>query len=99
MIRGTTPTHTFELPFDTRNIKKLAIYYSQGNEVMVRKGMEHCIFKGNVVITTFTQEETLLFKHGKNVQVQMKIRTRDGETLASFIETIPVLKCLSNEVI
>jgi hypothetical protein len=37
MRRGTTPTHTFTLPFDTAMLSKVRIIYSQGNSPVVTR--------------------------------------------------------------
>lgn len=38
MIRGTTPTHIFQLPMDTGDLKQIRITYSQLGRVLLRSG-------------------------------------------------------------
>jgi hypothetical protein len=98
MIRGTTPTHTFELPFDTAVIKKIKIIYAQNDKVLFCKEAEACSLNARTVTVKLTQNETLLFDCDKLVQIQMRILTTTGEALASGISVISISKCLENEV-
>jgi len=97
MIRGTTPTHIFTLPFDTEQIDKVRVIYAQDDRVVFVK--EECEKEANVVSVKLTQEETLKFDCRKKVEIQMRILTKDGEALASVIRKIDVEKCLESEVL
>jgi hypothetical protein len=84
MIRGTTPTHTFSLPFDANTISKLSIAYAQGGTVKIEKALEDCTISGNEIETRLTEEDTL--KLNANAQVEIQIRCAIGEErLASNI--------------
>ena len=61
MIRGTTPVHTFELPFDTAEIKEINIAYAHNGVVVLTKEKADCSFEGNTVRVRLTQEDTLKF--------------------------------------
>ena len=37
MIQGTTPTHTFTIPFDVSLIKELKVVYAQQGEIVLEK--------------------------------------------------------------
>ena len=101
MIRGTTPTHTFELEpeIDPALIKKVKVIYAQNDNVIFVKAKDACVFEGNVVKVHLSQEDTLKFDCKKNVQIQLAIKTIDGEVHKSEIVTAHVYKCLGNEVI
>lgn len=97
MIKGTTPTHTFTIPFDVSGIEKVKIIYAQDDVVVCEK--TDCVLKGTTIQTTLTQEDTLKFDHKKAVQIQLRILTAGGQALASVIEKVGVSKCLDNEVL
>ena len=99
MRRGTTPTHTFTLPFPVDIVANALIVYAQGDNEILRKTVEHCHMDGNTLSVNLTQEETLLFHCNKKVQIQVRVLTTDGKALASNIITTDVIKCLSDEVL
>lgn len=99
MIRGTTPTHIFRLPFDTSLIDEVRIIYSQNDEQILVKETVDCNLDGNTISVTLTQEDTFKFDCKKCVQIQVRVLTARGEALASKIKHIDVEKCLDNEVI
>lgn len=99
MIRGTTPTHIFNLPFNVEQIADLRIIYAQSDKEVLVKKLEDCTLEGQQVSVILKEYETLLFNCGKDVQIQMRILTVNGETLASHIKLVDVAKCLNNEVL
>jgi len=99
MIKGTTPTHIFELPFDTGNLAEVLIVYAQKGEEVLRKVTEDVTFDGCKISLKLTQEETFLFDERKSVQIQVRALTNDGDALASQISVVRVEQCLCEEVI
>ena len=99
MLIGTTPTHTFSLPFNTGIISKIKVTYAQNGRVILEKKDKQCVLDGNTVSLKLTQEDTFLFEYGKNVEIQMRILTMGGDALASNIRVISADKCLDNEVL
>lgn len=97
--RGTTPTHTFTLPFEREFVSDLRITYVQNKKDIIIKEMKDIDFIDNEISLTFTQEETYQFEAGKEVQVQIKIKTTDGLVLNSDIMIMRVDASLDNEVI
>ena len=99
MIRGTTPTHTFALPFDSSVISALRIIYAQGGEVIVTKTLEDVTVDGNDVSVKLTQEDTLSFDSEKAVEIQIRILTPSNDAIASNTIVVSALRCLENEVL
>ena len=99
MKRGTTPIHTFTLPFDTDLVKTARVIYSQNNKVILTKTGNELEFEGNLIRTKLTQEDTLSFDCKKMVEVQLRVLTKVDEALASEIEIVSVDRCLENEVL
>lgn len=98
MIRGTTPTHIFTLPFDTSPINKIRVLYSQKSNVLLTKDETECVAESNSIKTTLTQEETFLFDAKIPVEIQLRILTKDGNALASVVTTVGVSRLLETEV-
>lgn len=98
MIRGTTPTHIFKLPFETAMCNKVKIVYAQNDVVIFKKAAEDCDMDGDTISLELTQEETLMFDCKKPVQIQLEILTGGGDVLKSLIKLVSVGKCLDEEV-
>ena len=74
MFRGTTPTHTFTLPFDAACITKLNIAYAQDGKIVLEKHLQDCQIEGNAVSVTLTESETLLFDSDKTwAEIQLRL--------------------------
>lgn len=99
MIRGTTPTHTFKLPFNTDIIKSVRIIYSQCNCKILHKNTEDMNIKDDTITLKLTQEETLRFKYGMPVKIQLRILTTSDDAMNSNIIIDTVDECLDDEVI
>ena len=97
MIRGTTPTHSFVLPFETSIVKSAKVIYAQSDAVILEKAS--CTMEGNTLSVRLTQEETLKFDCKKNVEIQLRILTEANDALTSDIITIDVARCLDEEVL
>ena len=67
MIRGTTPTHTFNIPFDTSMVKEVKILYAQDVVKILEKKNGDCVLAGQSISVTLTQEDTFLFDNKKPV--------------------------------
>lgn len=99
MQRGTTPTHFFNLPFDTSLISCVRVIYAQHDQVVFVKSTADCIMEGDQIRVTLTQEDTLLLDCSALVQVQLRVLTTAGEALATDVILVGVGKCLDNEVL
>lgn len=99
MIVGTTPTHTFNIPFDTAAINTVRVIYSQNDTAILVKKTEDCELKDNVVSVTLTQADTFLFDHKSPVEIQLRVFPKSGGALASIPKRVGVTKCLETEVI
>lgn len=99
MIRGSTPTHNFIMPFSTDMIDRVRITYSQNCRKLFCKEREDCKFSGSTVSVRLSQEETLLFDHKATAKIQVKVKTLGGEVLLSCCTYLTVEETLDNEVI
>ena len=97
MIQGTTPTHTFNLPFDSSNIECLRIVYEQNKKVILSK--EECTMSGSKLELKLTQEETLMFDENIPVRIQLHIKMTNGEVCASKPVSVQVYELLDRREI
>lgn len=96
MIRGTTPTHTFEIPLEVSYIADLRLSYAQGGEELITKNKTDVTLEGQTITVKLTQEETLKFDHSKSVaHVQLRVKTTDGVVLSSRIMNFNVFETLN----
>lgn len=99
MIIGTTPTHTFTIPFDASLIKTVKIVYAQNDVVAFEKRTEDCELQGNTISTTLSQEDTFTLNHEYAVQIQLRVLTTMGQVLSSIVYETGVAQCLDSEVL
>lgn len=95
MKRGTTPTHTFTLPFDVSMIQKLRVLYSQDGELKLTK--TEATMEGNTVSVKLTQADTFILKCGRFVDIQLRILTPAGDALNSDVIRVAVDRCLEED--
>lgn len=99
MIRGTTPTHTFQIPFNTNLLKEIRISYAQRDAVVVEKSTEDCKLDGMNITVKLTQEETLRFSENVVAALQLRVLLNDGNVLATPVLRLDVGELLQDEVI
>lgn len=101
MIRGTTPTLEFTMPFDTSLIAELYITITQNGATALEKTLSDCNCNDTSVSLTLTQEDTLRLeqKPYSDNEMQIRVRTVAGEVLASNIMRIYVGRILKDGVI
>jgi hypothetical protein len=99
MKRGTTPTHTFTLPFEMSGIKKFRITYAQNGKVVFYKTDADITIENDTISVKLTQEDTLALDCHKGVEIQVKLLTSGGDTMVSDIIRETVDRCLDSEVL
>ncbi len=99
MIRGTTPTHAYTIPFDVGNVAKVHIIYAQRGSVKFVKTEADCTMDGKTITTRLTQEETLSLVDGNCVDIQIRVLTTTNEAFASQPMKATVCACLEEEVL
>lgn len=105
MIRGTTPTLEFNLPFLASLIKSAQVlisYIDNFKEVIIEKRLEDCVLGETTISTELTQEETLAFPAPITAEVQLRVVVnQDGKdtALATDIYKVKVKKLLKDGVL
>ena len=99
MRQGTTPKHTFNLPFDLDLVEKIKVTYGQNNRVVLEKHIDTEGMLGMTVEYTLTQEDTFKFDSNSNVKIQMRVKMKDGRVISTDLIHKPVEECLDSEVL
>lgn len=103
MIRATTPTHKFTVPFDPEEMQELLLTYSQLGRRILERRKEELTFseedEEHIISHLLGQVETARFRPGAPVQIQLRALTAAGEAMASQIVTARVEDVLNDEVL
>lgn len=99
MIRGTTPKLEFTLPFNTSEITEAFVTLAQNDVVLVDKALTDCECDERKLSVRLTQEETLKLSCDCKTDIQVRVRTKAGDALASEIIRESTYKILKDGVI
>ena len=97
MIRGTTPTHTFNVSIDTSRFKIVRIYYAQKKIPVVTKTEKDIVMDGKQIRVTLSQKDTLKFDERRPVEVQIRVVLDNGCSIATSVGTLDVGRVLNGE--
>lgn len=99
MIRGTTPTLEFVIPFHAEQLEQAYVTLSQNGKVIVDKALEECSCNENMLTVRLTQEETLNLQCDCITEIQIRARTKSGDAVASDIIRVSTGRILKDGVI
>ena len=99
MIRGTTPALQFAFPFELNNVAELWVTLKQDNNIVIDKTVANCELDGAVLTLSLTRQATLKLNAFMPVAIQIRMRTNDGNAVASNIITTSVGQILKDGVI
>jgi hypothetical protein len=99
MIRGTTPTLRFSIPFDADLLEEAYATLSQNDKVVVERSLKDFKVDGRTLSVTLTQEETLKLQCEVKTEIQMRVKTKTGEALASDVYVTDTGRILKDGVI
>lgn len=85
MIRGTTPTVIFTLPFEAEVFETVWITFSQNSREVFTLYSDELILNGDTITAKLTQEQTLKLTGRCKVDIQIRGKTYDGKALASNV--------------
>ena len=100
VIRGTTPTLRFSLPFTSDVIKTVYVTFKQLDRTVLEKasGDDGVSVADNIVVLTLTQVETLKMLAG-DMAIQIRLKSNEGQALASNKIDVVVEDVLKSGVI
>lgn len=95
MFRGTTPTHTFALPFEASALSECYITYAQQGVTKIEKKLTDCTFDDKNLSVTLTQRETLNLRENGITEIQLAVKI-DNTVLRSNIINVPTERILKD---
>lgn len=98
IVRGTTPTVTYSIPFPVDMLDVGYVTVKQGQNVIIEKELSACHCNGNTVSAKFTQEDTLSLESGCNTKIRLVVKTLGGDRLETKDTTVTVLDTHKDEV-
>ena len=99
LLRGTTPTHEFELPYPIELIEDVRVVYGQNNKAILTKTKQDCEFEDGKLSVSLIQEETFLLSPRKTVEIQLRIKLTNGKVVRTEEPIfLRVIDSLSEEV-
>lgn len=85
MIRGTTPTLNFTLPFACSTITACSIAFAQDEDIVLEKTLGDCQTNGNTLSVELTEEETLLLDSRKVLEIQVRCACGEAKLASQII--------------
>ena len=102
MIKGTTPTIHYDLPFESSLISTAEIvleYVDANKKVLIVKGLADCTFGEKSIEAFLTQEETLQLPAPSIAYVQLRVVTTDGTVMATVAKKVDIKRLLKDDSI
>lgn len=110
MTRGETNTDIFTVDLAIEDPKAVQVTYRQGNYVIIQKQLNELDYQllydeelqeyyATQVTCNLSQEETFKFWANDIALVQLRIITKDDESLVSNIKKIRVEECLDCNIL
>ena len=87
MTRGTTPTLTFQLPFDADRLTKLSIAFSQDGDVVLEKDLDDVTASKQEITLVLSEEDTLLLSSESSLYIQLRCGLGDDRMASDIIKT------------
>lgn len=90
IIRGTTPTHRFFIPFPISNISQIEVSYSQCGEIILTKYLNDLEIdsENNLIYVNLSQDDTLAFHFNEKnrdnlILIDIRVLLVNGKAYAS----------------
>lgn len=99
IVRGTTPTVSFGLPFSADLIATGFVTVMQREEPVIEKELSACDCNGNTLSTKFSQEDTLALEIGSLAKIRLVVKTQGGDRLETKDFVVRVSDTHKDEVI
>lgn len=88
IARGSTPTHSFSIPFDTNAIDGVIIIYAQNGAEVFRKTTADCTITNHDISVTLSQNDSLRLKADAPVKVQLVVYSGGKAFTSNKIEMV-----------
>lgn len=99
IVRGTTPTISFGLPFSTDLLDTGFVTVKQREEVIIEKELSVCECSGNTLTARLAQADTLALEVGTHAKIRLVVKTTGGDRLETKDFVVRVSDTCKDEVI
>jgi hypothetical protein len=99
IFQGSTPVHEITLPIHTNYLKTAIVTYKQDGQTVLEKKTPDVEFNEYDLVIHLTQEETLSLVEDKITEIQVKIKTLDGEVVPSDVIYAYTRECFNKEIL
>ena len=100
VIRGTTPKHEFDLTQPAELIDDIRVIYGQKGKALFTKTWPDCQIVENKIIVSLLQEETLLLRPDKLLNVEVILKLKNEQVIGSpYPITFRVVGSMNEEII
>lgn len=97
ILRGSSQTQEFYMPFEAKNVERIEIIFHQG-DIDVMKETADCEIKDYLIVTKLSQKDTLRFFNGvRSVKIQLRVKPFGNDPVYSEEVVDRVLPSLFNE--
>ena len=97
--KGCTVVNTFVIPFTEDDIEVMYITYQQYGTTIVEKTLPDCTFADNKILVGLSQEDTLRFHTSYTIDIQIRIRLKNGVVTKSKVVSVRTDELLKTGVI
>ncbi len=84
IIRGTTPTMIFGLPFKAELLATAYVTVQQNDTTIFEKQLSDCTCDDELLSVKLTQEDTLSLSSDSKAKIRLVVKTLGGDRLESF---------------
>lgn len=81
--QGSTPIHTFTIPYKRNEVSNAVVSYRQNNKNIFEKSNNEIEINDNLIIVRLTQKDTLSFADVGDVAMQIKVKLHNGDVIPS----------------
>ena len=99
IAKGCTCKNVFTFPFVESDVDVIFITYQQDNKTVFEKELKDCSFSEGKISVILTQEDTLKLKNDSKVELQIRVKLKDGTVTKSKVIKTFTDVILKNEVI
>lgn len=99
ICRGTTPSVSAELPFDTSELEEAYLSFAQNGRTVFEKDISDMELSGETLTVRLSQADSLKLSAAYTTQIQLRCVFPDGSAAASEIVTVSTGAILKDGVI
>jgi len=98
---GTTPSYTFDIPFDLSIIENIRVVFKQDDKIVLKKEKADCTFDVDTssIKITLSEKETFEFEKGQIIKIQLHVSIVGNSAITSNVMDDYAWECLDDEVI